>query len=498
MGRHSFITAYLGVVGAAFFIQLLIGSNVLLLVIIGLIAAFGAIPISRRDLMITDVIFFATTLYYSTFALVIKSLLGQPLDQNLQAPILSAAYLTIGFTSMAIGYVAANSFVSQAKWIKPFVAEFGSRHFCRKVALWVFAIGSVLAILHNVLRGQVVEGSVEEGGFGGFGSFLFLLPFGWACQARLAFGSGATRRDSGILYAMGVVALFLALLANVKVIVVQYILVLILSFTAFGIRVRLRTLLVGALGVLLLILYVQPIIQITRGEAEGKSVFDRLTAIGPILVDSDFSASNLQVRADAVARGYRYSYLGSYVYPSTWSVDRFSMILPIDEVARKLGEAGTTGGGDIVKEVVENTLPSAVVSKTGVATADTIGWHFGFTRNGSISRPVVGLVASCLAAYGILGVVLLPAVITFLTFAVINCLGTHLRGSAWSIFVLMTFIVFVEKEIAPIITLFTHEIPLEAVVVGIAYAAANMFGTKRRPMIRRSRTVAVGGRPPVI
>jgi hypothetical protein len=485
VGRSSFIAIYTAILGVTAIVQLLLGANTILLASIVMVTALGLYPITRRRLMATDILFFVTSLYYGAATLVIKTMLGQPLDQNLLAPTIAGTYLLIGFLSLTVGYVAANAIFPQAHWARRFSHEFDSRNFCGKVAIPVFLIGAVLSILHNLLRSQVLNGTVEAGGFGGFGSFYFLLPFAWACQARLALGPGATRRDMIVLFAMGGLSLFLALFANVKVIIIQFFMVLILSFVAFGIRIRLRNIAMGAVAAAFLILYVQPVIQITRSNAAGRGPVARLMDGVSVLQDSNFDPGELADQADTIARGFKYSYLGSYVYPSTWNVDRFAMILPVDEVSREMGSAGPMGGADIIREIIESTVPSALVHKTGAVTADTIGWHFGFTRNGSISRPVVGLVASSLAAYGFIGLVLLPGLVTFFSFGAINAFGTYLRGSAWTIFVLMSFLPFVEKEIAPIIALFTHQVPLQAVVVGLIYFVASAFGRKRRVSVRR-------------
>jgi hypothetical protein len=481
MNRKSFIAGYVAVVLVIACLQLALGANFLLLAAMALVSAAGLIPLSQRSLIVIDLLFFGFVLYYGPAALLIKCALLQPIDQNLITPYMSAAYLMLGFSSATGGYLIARALFRQSRWIARHAALMDNREYCRRLAVPAFIVGFAMVLLHNIFRAQVVQGSIEEGGFGGFGAFYFLLPLGWAAQARLTFGNGKTKRDTIALAIIGMLSLLLALIANVKVILLQFFVVIALSFVAFDLRIRLRAITLSVLAALVLVLYVQPVIQITRAEGEGRSTTERFKMILPVLEDANFNPAILAEEQNKIGRGYKLRYMGSYVYPATWNVDRFAMIMPIDQVARSLDVVGSMGGSDLVNEILQSTLPGFVIKKTGVVTADAIGWHFGVTRNGSISRPVFGLLASSLAAYGVVGLILLPAFTIFLTFACINLIATRFERSPWAIFIFMMFLPLVEKEVAPVVATLIRQIPLYGTGIAIIYATITHFALPRRP-----------------
>ncbi|HET8611918.1 MAG TPA: hypothetical protein VFL92_04045, partial [Sphingomonas sp.] len=298
-----------------------------------------------------------------------------------------------------------------------------------------------------------------EGGFGGFGFFFFLLPMSWVMQMALCARDPRNRTERLTLYAMAAMTLALAFGGNVKVVFIQFIITLAVCILAFGIRIRPRVAAALALLAIGLVLYVQPIVQITRVKAAQLSPIERVNEAGATLAEADYNPARLLEKASEVARTYKLSYAGSYVYPATWNVDRFQMIFPIDEVARALPTVGTIGIGPTVTEIIEVTLPSVFIRKTNISTPDVIGWHFGFRTNGAITRPVVGLLASSLATYGLLGVALLPGLVILVGFSIINLMAGKMQGNPWAAFVFMNFLPIVEKEIAPFLVIYTHLLP---------------------------------------
>lgn len=440
--------------------QIALGVQIAVLAPLLLVAGTAYVPLARRQMRVTDALFLGFILYYSVGALVLKSILGQPLQSNLDTPGFSSAYLLIGFFSIFMGYLAANALPIRNTLIGNTIATFDSTHFLRIFSRPAFFIGTGFDMLHSMLRSNAVEGSFDSGGFGGFGGFHFFLVAGLAGQATLWARNPKDRVQLGWLLLFGATTLAMAASSNVKKTFIEFILVFIISIFACRVKLRPQLVVGGVLVALLMGLYVQPVITIVRPLTNELSPIERIEKSWEIVSKSGFDPVYLNQQADKIAYGYAYSYSESYLYPSPMMADRFAMISPIDGVASRIDQAGTMGIRDIIDEIKEHVLPSILVVKTNEVTADRIAWHYGIRVQGVIARPVIGLVASAIAAYGLPGVILLPGLTIFAIFALINLLGSGLTNSAWASFLLMVCLFFTEKEIAPDLAYMIREIPL--------------------------------------
>lgn len=463
--------------------QLVLGASPWVLAVLVLVAAAALLPLSKGDWRISDGLYAIMTVYFGTASLFVKTLAGQPVQSNLQVADLSAGYLLAGFASITIGY-------GLSQWVQrpsPFaeqlrvLTDHGTN--LARLAVPVFAFGALFLLLQTQFRANAVNGGFEAGGFGGFGAFYPLLPLGAAMQAALVVRRHRGQRRHGvILIAMAVVIVALTLADNTKRTLFDFLLVVGLSFVALGGAGRWRWIVSGTIGAAVALLLVVPAIQIVRTHDDVHGAA-RIGATWRVLRDHRFDPARLAGAGDRIATSYQRAWRGSYVYPRPWNTERFTMIQPIDQVARALGERGTMGGADLWRDPAETLLPGFLIRKTLVTAPDRIAWHYGFRANGSIARPVVGLVASSLAAFGLIGVLLLPALVVAFTFVTLDWIGGRLAGNVWAVFLLAVSAFLAEREVSTTLSFFCRSFPFIMLVGGMLL----LVGARR---VRRTRAVA--------
>lgn len=464
--------------------QALLGASAPVLAALVIVAAGAFWPMRKRVLQISDVLYGIMSIYFGTASLIVKTMAGQPVQSNLAEPGMSAGYLVVGFASITAGYIVSQAFRRPARLahaLREITADPGN---LARFAMPAFLLGALFLLLQTLFRGLAVNGGFEAG-FGGFGTFYPLLVLGAAMQAALVARRPRQQRHKLLLAGMAIIVLALTLADNTKRTLFDFLLVVIAASLAMGVRPRLHWIVPAALGTLLIMIYVVPAIQIVRTQADVRGPA-RITATLSVIADHRFDPARLSTEADRIAAGYQHGYRDSYVYPLAWNVERFTMIQPIDQVARNLDERGTMGGADLLRDPAETLLPSILIKKTLATSPDRIAWHFGFRADGSIARPVVGLIASSLAAFGLIGVILLPALIVACTFTALDFVGGPLRGNPWAVFLLASTTFLAEREVSTTLSFFCRSFLFIMATGGVLW----LLG--QRP-VRRDRVVPING-----
>ena len=437
---------------------------------------------------ISDGLFAVMTFYFGTGTLVIKTLAEQPVQSNLRLPDLSAGYLAAGFASISLGYLASQSIKQPLRFsddLRDVTAMPGNlQHF----AVPVFATGAIFYTLQTEFRAVAVDGGFAGGGFGGFGLFYPLLVLGAALQTALVARRPRRLRHKAVLGAMAAVILALTFADNTKRTLFDFLFVVAATFLAFRVPLRWRWIAPPAIAGVLALAYVVPAIQIVRTLPDSRGV-DRIAITLGVIAEHDYDPAALAARADRIATGYHLTYRDSYVYPLTWNTERFTLIQPIDLIARKLDERGTIGGDDLWRDPAEALLPGFLMTKSLATAPDRIAWHYGFRTNGSIARPVVGLIASSLAAFGLLGVLLLPGLTAAFTFVVLDAFGGRLLNNAWAAFLLATTAFLAEREVSTTLSYFCRTFPF-VLLVGSVLLLLGHRRVRRRPSVSSAPRLA--------
>ena len=459
-----------------FFAQLMLGADIPVLFSLVIVAACALIPLQMRGWRISDGLYAVMCVYFGTASLIVKTAAMQPVQSNLRMPELSAGLLLAGFASISIGYLGSH-LVRQPWRIEHDLHGITAAPVnLARLALPTFTLGAVLYFLQTQMRPLASNGGFETSGFGGFGAFYPLLLLGAAMQTALIASHPGQLGHKARLGLMTIVIVALTLADNTKRTLFDFVMVVGVTFLAFGVRPRLRWIVPPAAAALIAIVYVVPAIHIVRMQPDVRSI-SRIAATFEVIRNAGFDPVELSQRADAIAAGYHLTYRDSYVYPLTWNTERFTMIQPIDQVARKLEERGTMGGADLWRDAAETLLPSFLLTKTLATAPDRIAWHYGFRAHGSIARPVVGLIASSLAAFGLAGVLLLPGLTVAFTFIMLDGIGGRMVSNCWASFVFASTTFLAEREVSTMLSFFCRGYLFLLIVAG----ALLLLGYRRVP-----------------
>ncbi len=450
------------------FVQFGLGGNPLLVLALYLVAATGLVVVAPGGQNLPSLIYFAYCLYAAGFTLPIKTLLLQPVQQNLLAPYDTALVLLGGHVCITIAYAIYRTFPARLAVMVAMEREFSSPSFLRFIAGFGFVVGFALMVLHTIFRPKLVNGVNTVEGFGGFGVFYFLLVMGFTAQCALTAGGKNRGSNMTIAILMFVCIFGLSLIGNVKKYVLDAGLIVALVIVAYNVRVRPQYIVAGVAFLFFTQFIVSPLIHITRSESSQKTISERIDLTAKILKQNNYDWGRINQINDRVTRGFERNYRssGSYVYPSTIGVDRFTMPLPIDQVTR-VGEPGRLGWPTFVRKVFENTLPSAFVEKSAGALGDEVAWAYGFRQAGVMGRPVVGLTATAWAVGGVVGLISLGIVVPLLLFWLLGVIGGQINNNPWTVAMIVVCVLAPEQDPSATIGMMLRDIPIVIVTMAM-------------------------------
>jgi hypothetical protein len=469
-------TLYLVVASICAVIQLVLGANFPILLALYIISVCGFFSIYSERLSVASLIYFSICLYSGFFAILIKTVLWQPVQQNLYDPDTSAIIVFTGHMATTAAYLVAQKFPIRLRSIQNLKQEFDTVGARTPLFLIMFAIAFILLVLHEQFRPQFVNGNSDAiGGFGGFGAFYFLLVFSFAGQVSRAVSSNTRGSDTMIASVMFVMITGLSFAGNVKKDVLDAALVVGLIFIFYRLKMKPRYIVAGVVFLFLTQFVISPLIHVTRAEQTHKTISERVDLTMAILKQNNYDLARINALSDKVYKGFTSNYRasGSYVYPSTANIDRFALILPVDQVAR-VQDPGRVTPEEVTDLVAQRVLPSALVSKSPGVLADIVSWKYGFRTYLTVGRPVVGLSASSYAVGGLPAVIGISFFLMLVVFLVLDLIGGAMTASPWSVAMVVNWSYLAEKEIDAFIGILLRDIPLMMVTLAIFVMMARL------------------------
>jgi hypothetical protein len=469
---------YIAVVAAAAFFHLIMGSDVYMIAGATAISIHGAFSLRKQTVLYSDFFLFMLSLYMGFFALIFKCFLGQDLQSNLVLPIDSMNYALVGYFSIAAASLVAKK-VFYPGISHVILDKFKSAGNFNSVLLMTI-LGTVLQILHILLKPKMEGVDVESvEGFGGFGSFYFILLAAVVLQFDLMRRNLINKK---IVYVTFAIFFLMALVGNAKKNLVDYILIAVLSVFYLNLKIVLKPIAVVSYSVMFFVVvgYISPAIHIVRSGISEIGLFDRIVAIYDVVHDNGFNPVRLREIEDDALSGFDYAYSpqGSYIYPSSLGVDRFMLILPIDQVVRYVHERSNyeMGFDKVMDGAVDRILPGFLVEKKNYIGGDLIAWNYKIRDQNSIGRPVIGFVASSIAAWGYYGCIIFPFIILLPFFIFMNNISGDLRNNIWAILVIVSIGTSVEMTMDGFVGVVFRQVPI--IVIGIFVAAFILPGNK--------------------
>lgn len=464
--------------------QLLLGASLPVVVFALLATLFGLLgfaALGAYNLGSWVVLFYA--LGNVLVALYAKTLLGQPLDSNLYAPLES--FLTLMATTG--GLFAALLLVRRLGVGRPVFTPVRDPQFLAYLSWACFGLGALFWFLNRVFQGP--EGS----GFGGvtlFRDLLFMAVI--ARTAALLEKSGNRRAFDGRLGAMIAIAAFLGLIDNSKTIAALPVVSHFATVLFYRRGLPLRSITILAVGALLFGLLLAPMIHALRAMGQQDlSLNERIDFVAAnvtsLIEDSGKFDSFERLAAGQFEQGY-YNYFGESG-SGQMLLGRYASVQQIDPVIAEVNRS-RPWGGDAIWPALARLVPSFIYpNKPEYTEAFNTLVHYQLVDPAGGKFPTLPLAGQAYAAYGVWGLLTIPF-ITFLgLLLVMKKLGWQLYRNVYAIFFFCDFvIVYVSQgDFGQYAGVALRSFPLFAVVfwlIGKSYRV-RLLGHRRHQVVLR-------------
>ena len=455
MPRHAAI--YLLIIGMLSLFQVVIGANVILLIAIDLVCLTALVPMTRKSFDPNDLLFLSLSFYYGTLSLVLKSIVLQPVQENLHVPLLTSLYLVTGFGLIFFAYLfvmrVMTSFYpgTRLRTWGTFERYYADSRFLSRFTLPVTIAANLFAVVIAVMSHsaqEVANGMAAASSLTTLGSLMPIVQLALAMQLSLM-----TRRNSQIDRALVIITigtgLGISILNNQKQMAFMLAVTYAVHMIAYRIRVRPRTIVFGVAGIIVLFLYVAPLIHIIRGMDVAKS--DRFAQTFSILQEAHFNPLELSEIESKLPGSNDPNGLSSrlnYLAPYDFNTDRFTLLLPIDQTARaSLTEP--LGFDMYATELIAEILPKFVIGEHSIEVLDDqIAWRYGIRESNVVARPVLGLLGTGYGVAGPWGVLVIAPLIMLGCFALVKkvCNGS-IWQNPWAVFIASSIFFYGEQDI---------------------------------------------------
>lgn len=391
-----------------------------------------------------DIILLGFSFYLGLSSLIFKTLMGQKVDSNLIAPVETSVALILSSLSILSAYYLSRNIFRNYKDVFGIGSFYKNPAAVSSIVIYISIISCILYFLHISLH---KGGQASGEGFGGFGSFYFLINISLA----LLYAHVANKKNTStwfLISGFGAFLLLCSLLSNEKRPIIDFGLVTLLSFIFLPkLRPKLWVLVVITVVAIPSLAMLAGALEATRMEGRDLKPIERAEMTWKLLVDNDFNYSKISEKSSSIVTTFDFVYRPnmSYYYPATANVDRYSLIFPLDQVVRE--DPKRLPIQSALSEFVE-MMPAGLVEKKGISFSDLIAWNFGIRHYGSVARPVLGLPSSAYAVGGIPGVIIIPGIFSFLIFSASILVSGRLDGSPIAIALAIILLVCVENSFA--------------------------------------------------
>lgn len=374
-------------------------------------------------------------------ALYAKTALGQPLQSHLYAPDHSFLLILAGTVEMG-GALMLAKFVSVGR---PLLAAIADPAKLRWLSWSSFVLGSVFWILNEHFRGQ------GGGGFGGLAMFQALLLMAVISRTAMLLEESCDRRKLDIVLVLIIlVATFFGLLENKKTAtalpVVSYFTTL-LFYQRGLLRRQILFLFVGGI---VFVTVLTPLIQAWRylGHVEARTSHQEISP--------SWRISQMLSTTEALSNGQRFNRIrslaqvpfrhGYYNYfggegRGQMILGRYASVQQIDPVISETDKKGVIGASVLMRSLARVAPEFLYPEKPHFAESYHILVKLGLRNPKGGKFPTLPLVGQAYAAFGNLGVLVLPFGCFLGFFIAFKKVGWDLRRNVYGIFFFCEFVI---------------------------------------------------------
>lgn len=431
------VSLYLGTPAiACLLIQIALGASlwVVLLATISVVAGLAS-------LFITGVYTTATwlALFYVLgnvlIALYAKTLMGQPLDSYLYAPVDS--FLALAVTSSSLLF--ALLLVRQIGVGRPLFESVSNPRFLAFLSWSCFGLGILFSLLNRWFQNPSGEG------FGGIALFRDLLLMSVIARtAMLLERSGDRRAFDGRLGLIMAISVFLGLIDNSKAAAALPVASHFATVFFYRRGLPVRTVVAVAIGVMVFVSLVAPMIHGLRALGQQElSLEQRIGFVASNVIElleapQEFDRFE-QLAAEQFQHGYYYSYFGDGG-TGQMLLGRYASVQQVDPVIARVDQEGPRGGA-AVWPALARLLPSFIYpEKPEYTEAFNTLVYYGLVDPSGGKFPTLPLAGQAYAAYGLLGLFTIPFITFFGFLLVLKKLGWQLYRNIYAIFFFCSFV----------------------------------------------------------
>jgi hypothetical protein len=477
---------YLSVVIGVFIIGLTLGSDLLTSSILAIISLSAVLAI-KDNMSVADVIYLIYVFYAAFATLVFKAIVQQPIQSNLIAPQESAFVLLASSAAVLTAYLLINLINVFRPLNLSISSPLKDNNFIKFFSVFSYCLGFIFMLLHYSLRPQFIDGvNALTQGTGAFGTFYFLILFGFAAQIYVWSISSNKNFSFVISVAMLIGFVFLSIAGNAKRTIYDALFIIALSYPAYRLKLSIPTAIAAVLGAIVLNFVISPIIQVVRVSSGEKTISARIDASVEIISENLNNLGKLNQMQRGVAKGFAHQFRPNetYFYPSTIAVDRYVLLMPLDQVIREKGR-GYIPDAVAYEQTLTRILPSVILPKTAsAALPDEIAWKYGFRTYGVVSYPVMGLPTSSYAVWGLSGAIIIPFLLYSVLFLICHSIAGFIRGNPLAIGFAATLTTTAEMTLDSFAGFITRDMLIMLTTIAIIFVAYGLIPKTQTPFNR--------------
>ncbi|MBN1558893.1 hypothetical protein JW998_01495 [candidate division KSB1 bacterium] len=432
LARFKEIFLWAFICAAIFFVQLALGTDAKILILVAATALCGFLILSSSGFLDAgSLVGFAFLFNTMFFAILLKTILGQSLESNLYAPFTS--FLIVFIVSFQVLF--ALKFVQALPVGKPLFHPSNELPFLKYLAIVCYAVGLLLWTLSQIYRiDPRAQSSTQEKGFGGFDTIYPIFFMGIvAATAYVLLASQKRKSLNKWVVLMLLTGSVMGLVESRKII-----LGLTFGYYFFTSLVYRKTLtakqvVVGMLLLLFVFFIFGPIVHMYRNElwfVPFDQRMDYLISNAGKMTQSEYLIDYFFLVISRENALYHYQYFGQNLL----FIDRFATIQHNDIVVESFLNRAEMGA-HILWRGFDLILPGFMnPNKSIISLEDQITWELGLRKYGVVGFPTVPLIACSFAATKWIGLAFIPLIVFTLLFIVIKKIGSNIDRNVFAIF----------------------------------------------------------------
>ncbi|MBU1348157.1 MAG: hypothetical protein KKA16_14545 [Alphaproteobacteria bacterium] len=417
------------------------------------------------------VFFLFVCCYWGLNALVVKSVLLQPLDSYLYTPVLSHLIVFIAISGSSLGAVLARPLmqvVPQIRW------PAATPSFLRSVSQASLVIG-ILGLVLSRLGGGAQALSI-------FLSSYFILAFSAECARELLLTQGR-RHISVFGVVIAALLMLVSLASNSKFGIMAIPLAYVVTVFAFGGRFRVSHAVLGVVAAIFLSSVVFPAITfIARSDRNQVSATQLVS--NTFVAMQNLATGDEAVRVQLEAREARNARAGGWRYDVPYQrhvpliFERFLLVPFVDAVARRLSVSGPFAGTSFITSQLANTLPAFInPNKVEAYSGNEIVVSLRLADSGFAGFPTMGWPAEAFYA-GNLSFVFLSSIAVFFLFSLaLSVTIGRTAGNIFAVFIVTRYFHLLTCGVFSNFAYFTiRQLPVDLLLFGVMILIARWRG----------------------